>query len=155
MCMVKYSTGIGVPACFKLSYDENTKSVKGGLGNRKLRTCLKVVSADLKLKLYFAIPSGELCGFEYKSGVLELLPETQITMPYAPDGFIKVDELCSFKLPNFSYVTLCEAYAEYDKDKKILLVGNMIDGGCTYKVCKNTSVQLDNDGNLSCFLIEL
>ncbi len=155
MNLITFAAGIGIPSDFKISYDGKTKSLKGGLDKRVCPSCCKVVSADLKLNVYFSVDGGELCSFEYDCGSLELLPEVEITFSYAPDGFVKIDKHYSVMAPETNFVVFTEVYAVCDKGKHFILVGRKNQDACMYKVCKNMFIGLDPDGSIGCFLIEI
>lgn len=155
MNLITFAAGIGVPIDFKISYDDKTKSLKGGLDEGVCPSCCRVVSADLKLKVFFSVEGGELCGFEYECGPLELLPEVEITLPHSPDGFVKIDKHYSVMSPESNFVAFTEVYAVCDKQKHFILVGCQKQDACMFKVSQNMCIGLDPVGAIGCFLIEI
>ncbi|MGN1061180.1 MAG: hypothetical protein ACI4QN_05545 [Candidatus Coproplasma sp.] len=150
---IKFSAGIGVPADFKVKYAAADKRICGYIGERKLNSRCKVISADFKLKIYFGLPDGEFLGLEYDCSP-ELLPAASLTKPFSLDGFIKLEKQ-PYAFNDINYVAFDKIGASYDKDEKLILIGEENGGLSFYKVCENTSVGVDCGGKISCFLIEI
>lgn len=150
---VKFTTGIGLAADFKIAYSAKDRVVKGYLGDSVPNLCCKVVSADLKLTVYFSTDEGEFLGFEYICEP-DLLPSASLTNPFAPDGFIILQrQLYSFD--GLNYVAFDRLNAVYDRDENLLQIGEQGDDISIYKVCKNMSIGVDSGDRISCFLIKL
>lgn len=150
---VTFQTGMGVPASFKVKYDEEGKLYKGYTDRRRLRSCCKIISADFKLKLLFTAKEGDFIGFEYYCQI-ENFPDAQLTKPFTLDGLVKmnVDPLVK---KGFNVVAFNQAEARYDKNSKLLLIGEEKDDLSFYRICKNMSFGIDLNCFLSCILIEI
>ncbi|MGN0813361.1 MAG: hypothetical protein ACI4MQ_07630 [Candidatus Coproplasma sp.] len=150
---VTFQTGIGVPASFKVKYDEESKLLKGYTDRRRLRSCCKIISVDFKLKLLFTVAEGNFIGFEYYC-LPELLPEVNLTKPFILDGFVKLD-LQPGMIKRVNVVSFNKAEAKYDKEAKLLLIGEEKEELAFYRICKNMSFGVDLSGKLCCILIEI
>ena len=146
-------TGMGVPATCKVRYDEEAELLKGYTDRRRLRSCCKIISADFRLKLLFAVTDGNFIGFEYKCRP-ELLPAIRLTNPIAIDGYVKLN-VEPYVKKGFNVVSFSEAEAKYDRDAKLLLIGDNMDELAFYRICKNMSFGVDADGKLCSILIEI
>lgn len=150
---VTFQTGMGVPASFKVKYDEEGKLLKGYTDRRRLRSCCKIISVDFKLKLLFTASDGDFIGFEYYCQP-ELFPAASLNKPETIDGFVKLDlQPCMMK--GFNVVSFGQPEVKYDKDKKLLLIGEDKCDLSFYKICKNMSFGIDMDGKLTCISIEI
>ncbi|MGN0824544.1 MAG: hypothetical protein ACI4MB_05705 [Candidatus Coproplasma sp.] len=150
---IKLSTGIGVPADFKVAYCAKDGAFKGYLNDCVPRSCCKVISADLKLKVYFSTDGSEFLGFEYKC-TPELLPAARLTTPFAPDGYIKLQEQL-YMFDDINFVAFDKLNAVYDGDEKLLIIGEEVEDLSLYKVCKNMSIGVNSCDRISCFLINI
>lgn len=148
-----FATGIGVPADFTVELDSENGQLKSYVDLSKLSCHCKIVSTDFKLKIYFTIPDGELIGFEYEASP-NLMPEANLTKPLTSDGFIKLVKY-PFQVNRLNYVLFDEVCASYDKNTKLVLIGDQKEEVVFYKVCKNLSVGIALDGSISSFLIEI
>ena len=150
---VTYQVGMGVPASFKVKYDEEGKLLKGYTDRRRLRSCCKIISADFKLKLFFTVKGGDFIGFEYYC-LPELFPTASLNKPMTIDGFVKLDVL-SYFFKGFNIVAFTQPEVKYDAEAKILLIGEEKDDLSYYKICKNMSLGVGSDGKLICIFIEI
>ena len=150
---VTFQTGMGVPASFKVKYDEEGKLYKGYTDRRRLRSCCKVISADFKLKLLFTVKEGDFIGFEYLCR-REDVPDEQLTKPLTLDGLVKMNVEPLIK-KGFNVVAFNQAQAKYDKNARLLLIGEEKDDLSFYKICKNMSFGIDLNCLLNCILIEI
>lgn len=150
---VKFISGIGVPADFKVAYCAKDGVIKGSIGDCVPRSRCKVISVDLKLKVYFSTDGGELLGFEYECNP-DLLPAASLTKPFAPDGYIKLQEQL-YMFDDINFVAFGSLKAVYDCDEKLLLIGEESEDLSLYKVCKNMSIGVDSCDRISCFLINI
>ncbi len=160
MNLLTFGAGIGLPAPFKVVYDGAKKAfisepteAEEGIFNRPL--CRKAVSSDLRLKVYFSSEDGTLCGFEYCCGDIENLPQAEIDIPYAPDGFVKLVKCFSSHSDGVSFVVFPKLPAVYDGKSKTVAVGSINDGDCFYRVCENMCVGVGESGAPTFFLIKI
>ncbi|MGN0806259.1 MAG: hypothetical protein ACI4MC_04400 [Candidatus Coproplasma sp.] len=149
---VTFETGIGAPASFAVEYDEEEMLLHGYADVSRLSSCCKVISADFKLKIFFDAEDGEFTGIEYYCSPAKL-PAVSLTKPLTCDGFIKLKEQL-YMTYGVNYVAYEKAEACFDKDAKLIVIGEQNDGLSFYRVCENTSFGVDSVGKLSCILIE-
>lgn len=145
-------TGIGVPASFKVVYDEEGKLLKGYTDRRRLRSCCRIVSSDFKLKLLFTAKEGEFIGLEFNCQP-EQLPFASLIKPFTLDGFIKLD-LQPYVIKGVNCVAFNKIEAKYDKEAKFLIIGEDNGELAFYRICKNMAFGFDLNGKLTCILIE-
>ncbi|MGN0806915.1 MAG: hypothetical protein ACI4MN_00515 [Candidatus Coproplasma sp.] len=151
--VVTFETGLGLPTKCKVKYDEQTNLLSGFTDRRRIRSCCKVVSTDLDLKVYFTVVGGEFIGIEYKCS-LEALPAASLTMPETVDGFVKMGKQ-PYTMKRINIVALNQTVAKYDSENKILLIGEEKDDVLFYKVGKNLAFGVDVDGRLCNILINI
>lgn len=151
--VVTFETGLGLPTNCKVKYDEQANLLAGFTDRRRIRSCCKVVSPDLDLKVYFTVAGGEFIGIEYKCSI-EALPAVSLAMPTAVDGFIKMEKQ-PYTMKRINIVALNQSEAKYDRENKILLIGDEKDDVLFYKVGKNLSFGVDSCGRLSNILINI
>lgn len=158
MDLLTFGAGIGLPAPFKVVYDRESKSLKDDgvqSGEGKSRLCFNLVSADLKLSVKFSAEDFYFCGFEFKCGDIESLAAAKLVMPCAPDGFIKIEKINSFAVPNANLVLCGGLNVFYDAANKLIAVGNVKESDCFYRICENMCVGIGGKRELTGFLIKI
>ncbi|MDE7076807.1 MAG: hypothetical protein K2O62_05750, partial [Clostridia bacterium] len=118
-----YIGGIGVPKNCRIVYESDCKLFKTVYQTDTVSDKLFFVcTPDLKLKLHFDIADGTFAGLSCDCLELGLLPRTQVKIPYAPDGEVKVG--CALKdvVQGCSYFGFVGG-AGYDESKKAVHFG--------------------------------
>ncbi|MGN1104196.1 MAG: hypothetical protein ACI4QI_04895 [Candidatus Coproplasma sp.] len=146
-------TGMGIPATCKVKYDEEAKRLKCYTDRRRLRTCCKIISPDFRLTVLFTVADGKFIGFEYECEP-ELFPEVSLNKPITIDGYanLKVEPYIK---RGYHIISFSNAEAKYDREAKLLLIGDKLDELAFYRVCKNMSFGVNSDGKFCSILIEI
>ncbi len=158
MDLLTFGAGIGLPAPFKALYDGEEKSLKDDgaqRGEAMPELCYNVASADLKLCVKFSAENFYFCGFRFNCGDIDKLPPAKLTMPCAPDGFIKIEKINSFAVPRANLIIGGGFNARYDAENKIIAVGNVKEGDCFYRICENICAGIGEKRELTGFLVKI
>jgi len=150
-----FEYGIGVPSPTDVVYDGESKTFKIREDANMRPPRFALVSADLKLKLYFAVSDRSLCGLEYSSGAMEGLPEEEISLPLTTDGVVTVAPKVRLR-EGITYVAFPKTDCRIDKklDAVLISLGKGKPQSC-FKIAKNLILGVDEAAKFHSFYILL
>lgn len=153
MNYLRYMCGIGKPYDFKVEYEQDKKRFVGYRNRFKIPYCCRIITSDLKLKAYFLVHSGDLCGFIYDCD-LDTVPRKSLNEEYAPEGFVKMrkNKLASYTT---NFVAIKGNSVFYDEDKKLLAIGDIDCEVVSFKVSDNLIISMNEQNQVVRFTVKL
>lgn len=153
MPCLRYMCGIGKPYTFKVEYEPDKKRLVGYRNRFKIPFCCKVITSDLKLKAYFLVSNGDLCGFIYECD-LDTVPRKSLNEEYAPDGFVKLRKHKDAAYTS-NFIEIKGRSVFYDEEKKLLAIGDMDCEVTSFKVCDNLIISVNEQNRVVRFTVKL
>lgn len=141
---VLFECRMGVPAPLKAKYDGRSKAVLTA-GKASAVPRFSVISANLKLKIYFSAETGDFCGIKFSCPRPQFLTASCESLPLGMDGYIK----CPVYNEGVNVVAWNCAAASYNPENKLLFVRLSEEReGCCYHIAESVYVVQGSDGDL-------